>query len=145
MGLGLAIYHPEHIRRLVAVSANFEPEGVLANPVGVTDIPDSEIPPMPLRYRLLAPDPSRWAESYRKIVIMGRTEPHYGERLGDIAAPTLVVAGQHDVIKAEHTDELARAIPGNRKIVVADTSHALPWEKPEVLSGHILRFLDDGH
>ena len=146
VGLDLAMHHPDRVRRLVAISANFTPEGVRANPVGVTDIADAEIPPMPLRYRLLAPDPAQYSVSYRKIAIMGRTEPHYAlADLGRITAKTLIVAGQNDVIRREHTDELAGAIPGSRKIIVAGASHALPWEKPGILNDYVVRFLDEGN
>ena len=138
IGLDLAMRHPEHIRRLVAISANYDVDGIPDGPDS-----DPDVPRAPLRYKLLAPDPAHWPVIYRKAVTMWHTQPHYTlAELSQIRCPTLIVAGQHDLILPEHTAKLAAAIAGARKIIVPGASHFGPLEQPETYNAIVLRFLD---
>ena len=137
IGLDLAMRHPERIRRLVAISANYDVDGLRESP-----ILDSEVPRAPLRYRLFAQDPIHWPALYRKVVKMWQTKPHY--TLNDLGhkAPTLIMAGEFDIIKPEHSAQLAKAIPGGQEVIIRGATHAVPVEKPVVVNCRILRFLD---
>jgi pimeloyl-ACP methyl ester carboxylesterase len=137
IGLDLAMRHPERIRRLVAISANYNPDGLPYTPSV------DEVPRMALRYWLLAPDPAQWPALYHNVVTMWRTQPQYTlNDLGRIKAPTLVMAGEDDLIKREHTDQLAKAIPGSHESIIAGATHSVPIEKPDVVNLKILNFLD---
>jgi pimeloyl-ACP methyl ester carboxylesterase len=136
IGLDLAMRHPSRIRRLVAISANYNPDGLAYTPSV------EPVPRIALRYWLLAPDPSQWPNLYRDVVTMWRTQPQYTlNDLGHIEAPTLVMAGEHDLIKRAHTDQLAEAIPGSRESIIAGASHSVPMEKPDIVNREILNFL----
>ena len=138
IALDLAMRHPERVRRLVVIGANFDVDGLKSRPAMPTTIP-----PPPDYYQRNAPDPAHWPVLYRKVVTMWRTEPHYTLReLGSISAPTLVMAGESDVIRREHTDLLAKSIPGGREAIIAGATHAAALEKPDVLNADILGFLD---
>jgi pimeloyl-ACP methyl ester carboxylesterase len=138
IGLDLAIRHPERVRRLVAISANYSPDGL-----GVTPSVE-EVPRTPLRYWLLAPSPAQWPTLYHKVVTMWRTQPQYTlNDLGHIKAPTLVMAGEYDLIKREHTDQLAKAIPGSHESIIVGATHLVPTEKPDTVNSEILNFLAD--
>jgi pimeloyl-ACP methyl ester carboxylesterase len=138
IGLDLAMRHPERVRKLVAISANYDPDGLAE-----ASLSAEQVPRTPFRYWLLAPDPAHWPAFYRKVVTMWQTQPHYTlSDLGRIQAPTLVMAGEYDAIKREHTDRLAEAIPGSRESIIAGATHLVPTEKPEIVDSQILEFLD---
>jgi pimeloyl-ACP methyl ester carboxylesterase len=138
IGLDLAMRHPERIRRLVAISANYNPDGL-----GYTPSVE-EVPRIALRYWLLAPNPAQWPDLYRNVFAMWRTQPQYTlNDLGHIKAPTLVMAGEYDLIKREHTDQLAKAIPGSYESIIAHATHLVPIEKPDIVNSKILNFLDE--
>ena len=59
--------------------------------------------------------------------------------LATLAAPTLVLLGDDDVVTVEHAAAMVRAIPDAQLAVVPNTSHALPIEKPDL----VLRLLRD--
>jgi 3-oxoadipate enol-lactonase len=63
-------------------------------------------------------------------------------RLGEIAAPTLVVVGEQDVPDfREIAERLERELPDVRKVVLEDTAHTIPLERPEAFGDLTLAFL----
>ncbi len=64
--------------------------------------------------------------------------------LPSIAAPTLVVAGEHDPsTPPEHGRRIAELIPGARFEVVSNAAHLASVERPDLTTMTILRFLSD--
>ena len=71
------------------------------------------------------------------------TDEPVAERLGEIAAPTLVITGGRDVPGINLVGELlARRIPGACQAVIEEANHMIPWRTPEELSHLILDFID---
>ncbi|MDT4927043.1 MAG: hypothetical protein QOG01_4756 [Pseudonocardiales bacterium] len=69
-------------------------------------------------------------------------EPPLLSRLGEIAAPTLVVSGRADVSGIQDLSGLlARGIPGARHIALHDTAHLPPVERPNEVTTALLEFL----
>jgi 3-oxoadipate enol-lactonase len=63
----------------------------------------------------------------------------FQDRLADITAPTLILAGANDLaITEEHAAALERGIPGARLVVIPDAAHLLNIEQPETVSALIL-------
>ncbi|OGK78189.1 MAG: hypothetical protein A2X36_05565 [Elusimicrobia bacterium GWA2_69_24] len=64
------------------------------------------------------------------------------DRLGRVACPTLVVAGERDcTISLASKEALARGIPGARLAVVPDSGHATHCDQPEIFNRLVLDFL----
>jgi pimeloyl-ACP methyl ester carboxylesterase len=140
VGLDLALRYPERVRRLVAISANYDATGIPQSSASEVIVPRT-----PIRYRLLAKEPAHWPIIYRKVAMMWQTQPKYSlDDLGRIKAPTLILAGEFDIIKAEHTAKLAKAIPGSQEIIVEGATHTVPTDKPDVVNKIILNFLGRG-
>jgi pimeloyl-ACP methyl ester carboxylesterase len=138
IGLDLAMRHPERVGRLVVIGANFNPDGLKELPAAA-----AEAPPRPGFYRRNAPDPAHWPVLYRKVVTMWRTQPQYTpEDLSRIRAPTLVIAGEFDIIRPDHTDQLAKAIPGAEEAIIKGGTHLVPSQKPDIVNDLIASFLD---
>src|SRR5690606_722202 len=63
-------------------------------------------------------------------------------RLGEITAPTLVIAGEHDLFfSPEMHADLARRIPGARLEVIPGAGHISCHDRPEVFAGLVAGFL----
>jgi pimeloyl-ACP methyl ester carboxylesterase len=144
IGLLLATGRPERVRRLVSIAGNFDPSGVL---------PHDEIPPrgrledafagLVRLYGELSPDgPDHFGVVLEKLQRMWESEPRLTvDDLATIESPTLVIAGDADMIRLEHTIELYRAIPDARLCIVPDAAHDLITSKPELVNAAILDFL----
>ena len=63
-------------------------------------------------------------------------------RLGEIATPTLVIVGNADAPDfLEIADKLEAELPDARKVVLADTAHTVPLERPDEFRELTLDFL----
>lgn len=143
IGLILAMQHPDRVGRVVTSGANFNVAGLSHPPVPDADPESKDAAPERDFYKRLAPDPAHWPVFYRKVLTMWASEPTYTETdLATIKAPVLVMAGEHDGIKREHTDAMAKAIPNGREYIVEGASHFAPVEKPDVVNAEIVKFLD---
>ena len=96
-------------------------------------------------YAAASPDgPDHWPVVFAKFNEMAQTQPDIkDEQLATIKAPTLVVSGDDDMITLDHTVGIYRAIPGSELAVVPGTSHALVFEKPDILNRIVLEFLEN--
>jgi len=66
------------------------------------------------------------------------------ERLPRVAAPTLVVRGEHDALVPQRwAEEVARLLRNGRLAVVAGTGHAVNYSAPDQLARLTLSFLSE--
>ena len=148
VGLLVAMARPDLVRKLVAISANFDTSGGVPDAMeGLTSMTanSDDLAVFRTSYEAASPDgPGHWPVVFAKFQQMISTQPNITvEQLGRITAPTLVLAGDDDMITLEHTSALFRAIPNSELAVVPGTSHALPMEKPELVNRLILDFLQN--
>ena len=138
IALDIAIHHPERVGKLVIIGANF-------NVDGLTQIPTAgdTVPPVPGFYRRNAPDPDHWPVLYNKLLTMQQLQPRYTrDDLIKIRAQTLILAGEFDIVKREHTNLLSRYISNSQEIIIKNGTHAIPLEEPEKVNSHMLSFLN---
>ena len=77
---------------------------------------------------------------YRLKVLL-LTEPHINpDSLKNIKAPTLIMAGQHDVIKENHTKVIAEKIPKSKLVIFKGAGHEAPTEISELFNETVLNF-----
>ena len=141
IGLDMAMRYPNRVGRLVTIGANFDVAG-LTHPGEQVSPDDPGFKPLGDFYRGISPTPAHWPVIFGKIVQMWRTEPHY--TLADLArikSPVLVIAGEHDAIRREHTDALAHAIPGARESIIPGADHLAPLFDPKPVDTAIRQFL----
>jgi pimeloyl-ACP methyl ester carboxylesterase len=147
VGLLVAMARPDLVRKLVAMSANFDTSGGAPGATeGLTSMTadSDDLAVFRTSYEAASPDgPGHWPVVVAKFLEMVSTQPNITvEQLGRIGAPTLVLAGDDDIISLEHTSALFRAIPNSELAIVPGTSHALMMEKPELVNRLILDFLE---
>lgn len=127
IALDLAIRHPDRVGHVVVSGANFDTNGLAEMPDLNADPEGESVAAQRDFYKRLAPDPAHWPVFYRKVLTMWASEPHYTvEQLATIKSPVLVMAGEHDSIKREHTDALAKAIPLSQEVIIPGASHFAP-------------------
>jgi pimeloyl-ACP methyl ester carboxylesterase len=151
VGLLLARYHPELVRRLVISGANSrgDYDGLLAY----------------LRFRFSSEERfaadvgAREREQYARVspdgeqhwpTMLAKTKALWATRVvidtGDLAAiqiPVLVMSGDHDVIPLEETLEIYRQLPHGQLCILPATGHSTMQERPDEFNRLTRQFLED--
>jgi len=120
--LQLAARHPEAVRRLIVASAPFRRDGMID---GFWDgLAAGTFADLPEPYRqadlAVSGDPAHAERMFhldREQMLTG-FQDWPASVLTSIAAPTLVVVADRDVVRTDHAVELASLIPGARLLVV---------------------------
>lgn len=76
-----------------------------------------------------------------RLKILLLTEPNINpELLQKIKAPTLVMAGQHDVVKEKHTKLIAEKIPNSKLIIFKGADHEAPKKISQLFNQTVLDY-----
>ncbi len=94
-----------------------------------------------LRSQRLRNNPRGLANSLRGVGT--GAQPPLHDRLGEIAAPALLLAGEEDEKFSGIAREMQRAIPNSRLEKVAEAGHAVHLEQPEIFEGAVPGFLQE--
>jgi pimeloyl-ACP methyl ester carboxylesterase len=132
---------PDLVRRQVLIGANFHHDGIVLN--GVDDDPDFAAY-VAQAYAERSPDGAEhFPVVMEKFLAMARTEPTLtADDLGGIGVPTLVLAGDDDLVRLDHTAALYEALPEAQLAILPGASHAVPVERPAEVAAAIIGFLD---
>jgi pimeloyl-ACP methyl ester carboxylesterase len=142
VGLVMALKDPDRLTRVFAFAANMDPSGVKddaeTNPTFARFEADAED-----AYHKLSPTPRDFPDFHQAISKMWDEEPHYtAADLAKITVPVAIVDGDHDeAIKPEHTQYLARSIPGAQLVILPNASHFAFLQQPERFNVAMLDFL----
>jgi len=143
IGIEIAIKYPERLNKLFAYGANYNVSGV--KPTVESDpVFGQAIAKLAADYQKLSPTPGEFENFVKQISAMWFSQPDYkAEDLAKIKAPTVIADGQYEeAIKAEHTEELAKLIPGAKLVILPNVSHLGVWQDPEAFNRALTDFLD---
>jgi pimeloyl-ACP methyl ester carboxylesterase len=124
-GLLLAMRNPDKVKMLAVTGANLWPDTTAVDPY-IADIV--------LKQNVFTADslkrmknPSRQIKDQVLLLHLLSYEPHIkAEALHKISCPTLVIGGDHDVIRTEHTMLIAKNIPRSYLWILPNSGHSTP-------------------
>ena len=134
IGLILAKDHPLKVKKLVAMGANIFPNGLLderleSHKKTLEEMKSNSTNPNSINFKLY-----NLLSNYPKM--------DYPD-LKLIKSPTLIMAGDHDVIKDEHTIKMFQSIPNAHLAILPGTTHWFPSEDPKLFNKLVLDFLKE--
>jgi pimeloyl-ACP methyl ester carboxylesterase len=131
----LGIHHPARVKKIAAMAANLNPSDKALHPEAVALI-KSMVASMSA-----AAKATSQSRRELKVTQMMLDEPHIDPKtLESIAAPTLVLAGDHDVIADEHTLEIYHHIPNSQLCIFPNATHMIPFDDPVFFNTTVERF-----
>jgi len=142
IGLVMALKDRDRLTSVFAFAANMDPSGV--KPDVLTNPTFSRFQDEAAKaYTRLSPTPTEFASFSKAINRMWDSEPNYtAADLARIVTPVAIVDGDHDeAIKREHTEYLARVIPGATLIILPGVSHFAMLQDPRAFNSAMLGFL----
>jgi pimeloyl-ACP methyl ester carboxylesterase len=139
-GLLLAIRHPEKVKKLAITGANLQPDTSAVEPAVVSLItPDWE-------ELQKSKDASVATRTRRKLFRLLVQEPHISiSALHTIQSPTLVMAGDHDVIRVKHTVDIFENIPNAYLWIFPNSGHCTPLVYADEFNKKVDVFFQSAH
>ena len=141
--LWLAAKYPARVKKIVLVGGNFHHHG--CEPLFQSDLKKQNPQKYGIdsRYEAYSPDaPEHYFKVFEKCRRLWLSEPKWKPSLLDkIKCPTLIVAGDRDMIKPEHSIEMMRLIKKSQLAIIPGATHSLLKEKPELANRIIFDFL----
>lgn len=140
IALLVALDHRDLVGKIVPIGANFHFDGLMPLPF---EAGSAEAEMLADAYAKRSPDGrDHFAVVLEKSLAMFSTEPTLtADDLRRITCPALVIAGDDDAIKLDHTCALFEALPAGELAIVPGASHLLPIEKPALVASLVLEFL----
>lgn len=133
IALAFALAHPERVGKLVLNGANLNTRGVKR----------SVQAPIELGYRMARLFAGLSAKALANAEMLGLmvNDPNVApEELAALTAPTLVIAGENDMIREDHTRLIAERIP-NARLAFVPGDHFVAAKNPAAFNREVERFL----
>ena len=141
IALMVAVKRPDLVKSIVSIAGNYHHSGIYPMPDFDGNVAQEDRD----EYAATSPDaPHTLDEKIRKMFEIWKHEPDIA--LADIAAiqcPVLVMAGDDDVVRHEHTIDLFERLPLGQLAIIPGTSHGSIKEKPALMQAMINDFLTD--
>jgi pimeloyl-ACP methyl ester carboxylesterase len=134
-GLLLGIRHPAKVKKIAAMAANLNPTEEAVSPEVLASC-KSMMDSIPAAAKE-TPQGKRELKALQMVL----EEPHIEPKaLEAITVPTLVLAGDHDLIRDEHTLEIYHHIPNSQLCIFPDATHMIPYDEPARFNAAVERF-----
>jgi pimeloyl-ACP methyl ester carboxylesterase len=158
VALQIAMRHPEVVRRLVdAGGSSYHSRGLYPEVIDAfeTGPPDLSGSVWHQAYVRVAPDPGAWSTLLAKVNELDRQFPGWtDEEVRAVRTPTMLIIGDADIVRPEHTVAMFRLLgggvvgdlidaPRSQLAILPGTSHVGLLERVEWLRSMIISFLDD--
>lgn len=131
----LGVRHPDKVKKIAAMAANLNPTEQALSP---------DVLAMVKEWMASVPAAERETpEGRRKMKVTGMMleEPNIDPKaLETIKAPTLILAGDHDLIRDEHTVEIYHHVPNSQLAIFPNATHMIPFDNPTLFNGTVERF-----
>lgn len=131
--LKLALHYPAYVKRLAIMGANLFPTPQAIEPDFLALLRKQ------LQQESLAQTPD--ANRIRLLRLLLQEPQMHFEDLWGITVPTLVLAGEHDVILEAHTRALAQALPNHKLVILRGATHYAPQEVSDAFNQEVVGFL----
>jgi pimeloyl-ACP methyl ester carboxylesterase len=147
IGLELALKYPQKVAKLVSDGANFIPDSTALPEKMIEDMRNTSFEKLDSasQREIITHShfPERAGVIFDKLNELDLKHPNLTiQQLNSIEAPTLVMAGDHDIIIDTHTLRLFHALRHAELCIVPGTHHGLLQEKPELANRIIIDFLE---
>ena len=140
VALLLAIHHPDKVNKMATMGANLRPDDSAVDPnVGEVLQPLSEM----FDEMIASKDASADWQLQRQLMDLLMTQPDIPiESVQKIEAPVLVMAGDKDIIRAQHSFEIFENLPKAHLAILPGQTHWAPATDPVGFNALVENFFD---
>jgi pimeloyl-ACP methyl ester carboxylesterase len=130
----LAIRHPEKVKMIASTGANLWPDSTAVTSACWNDmLKEAE----ELKHKAQ----TSGVKNTRKLLDLDLYQPHITQnQLSKLRCPALIIGGDHDIIRTEHTKTIAEYIPDARLWIVPNSGHATLIQHKELFNKTVEAF-----
>lgn len=141
VGLQMGISGKSKIKKIVAMGANLRPDSTAVNSWAIKDVQSMR---KMVISKIKEKDTSENWNLVKQISGLLVDQPNIVKKdLSKIKAKVLVIAGDRDVIRNEHTVEIFENIPKAQLCIMPGETHFAPASSPEVFNAIANKFLSE--
>ena len=130
LGLLMAMQYPKQVKKVLAFGANIQAD---TNALFPSDLDK-------MRNIISKPNTEKSIKKLMQLMIDYPNIPY--EQLSKIQIPVLIMAGDRDMIRPEHTLRLFQNIPQSNLCIIPGTTHGAAWEKQALFKQLMFDFFD---
>jgi pimeloyl-ACP methyl ester carboxylesterase len=157
VALQLAMRQPQLVGKLVLASASYRLDGLHPGLMdNIQGLKPEHLAGTPYErdYARVAPNPGDWPRLIEKITRMDADLPQWtADDIRNLAAPTMLIIGDSDIVQPEHAVEMFRllgggvigdvaGLPRSRLAVLPGTTHVTLVQRADWLASMVGEFLD---
>ena len=141
IALKMGISNKSKIKKIVAMGANLRPDTTAVNSWAPKSIREEEIE---IRKKIADGDTSQNWNLRHQLNGLLIDQPNISHKdLQKIKAAVLIIAGDRDIIKNEHSIEMFENLPKAQLCIMPGETHFTPASNPELFNGIVNRFLSE--
>ncbi len=135
-GLIMAMKYPNKVKKLVTMGANVFIDNTVVDKWVFKELNKQLVE--------MKSDTSYADRNRVRLINLLLTEPKHGfEELKIISCPVLILAGQKDIIKKNHTKSIAKYIKNSRLLIAPKETHYYPIESSKAFNTTVIEFLKE--
>lgn len=141
VGLQMGISGKSKIKKIVAMGANLRPDATAVNSWATNDVQNMR---KMIVSKIKAKDTSENWNLQKQLAGLLVDQPNIATKdLSKIKAKVLIIAGDKDIIKNEHSVEIFENIPKAQLCIMPGETHFAPASSPEVFNALANKFLSE--
>ena len=145
IGMSMAMKQPDRVHKLITIGSNISADTNAVYPFVLDKVKSWKYDKMAFYLQVKFkdnPNPLLLPAFAKRMQQLLLTQPHYtADDLNKIKCPTMVMAGDHDFIKIEHTRYIYDNLPNGFLSIIPAGTHYCNKEKYQVVNATILDFL----
>lgn len=141
VGLQMGISGKSKIKKIVAMGANLRPDATAVNSWATKDVQNMK---RIIESKIKEKDTSENWNLQKQLAGLLVDQPNIATKdLSKIKAKVLIIAGDKDIIKNEHSVEIFENIPKAQLCIMPGETHFAPASSPEVFNALANKFLSE--
>ncbi len=141
VALIMAYNHPEKVKKIVAMGANLRPDSTAIYTYAYNEVTQQKRD-INTEIKEKGMTKERNLEKQRVGLLVDQPTISKSD-LAKIKVPVMVIAGDKDIIREEHTVEIYQSLPNAQLCIVPGETHFMPASSPEIFNPIVAKFLKE--
>ncbi|MCP5062426.1 MAG: alpha/beta hydrolase [Ignavibacteriae bacterium] len=141
IGLLLGIHHPSKAKKIVTMGANLRPDSNAVYSWAVNEVRKQR---QFVKFKIEESDTTKDWELQKQLLSLLGDQPNISfSDLSKIKSPVLIMAGDKDIIREEHTVKIYQNIPNAQLCIMPGETHFTPASNPELFNSVVEKFIEN--